>query len=102
MSRRDPDRDLLWLRARRADVLSCATKHGASNVRVFGSVARGEAGSASDVDLLVEMEAGRSLLDLVGLEQELEDLLGGRVHVVSDDGLSPHIRDRIHAEAILL
>ena len=102
MSTADHGRDLCWLGARAAGIWECASKHGARNVRVFGSVVRGEAGSVSDVDLLVEMEAGRSLLDLLGLEQELEDLLGTRIHVVSDDGLSPQIRDRVHAEAIPL
>lgn len=102
MSRSTPDRDLRWLRASRAEVLSCAAKHGAHNVRVFGSVARGEADDASDIDLLVTMEAGRSLLDLVGLEQDLTDLLNGPAHVVSEGGLSPHLRDRILAEAVPL
>jgi uncharacterized protein len=73
-----------------------------ANVRVFGSVARGDAGIRSDVDLLVEMEPGRSLLDLVGLWQDLEDLLDIHVDVLSDRGLSPHLRDRINAEAVPL
>jgi predicted nucleotidyltransferase len=69
---------------------------------VFGSIARGEAGTTSDVDILVEMEPGRSLLDLVGLWQDMEDLLGGQVDVLSDRGLSSHLRDRITAEALPL
>jgi hypothetical protein len=64
------------IRERRSEILDRASQHGARNVRVFGSAARGDAGPASDVDLLVEMEPGRSLLDFVGLWQELEDLLG--------------------------
>lgn len=80
--------------------MRCAASHGARNVRVFGSIARGEAGATSDVDLLVEMEPGRSLLDLVGLWQDLEDLLGDHVDVLSDRDLSPHLRDRITAEAV--
>jgi uncharacterized protein len=94
--------DLRRLRARRQQILSYAADHGARNVRVFGSTARGESGTTSDVDLLVEMEPGRSLIDLVGLWQDLEDLLGTRVDVLSDGGVSPHLRERIYAEAIQL
>jgi predicted nucleotidyltransferase len=71
-------------------------------VRVFGSAARRESDAASDVDLLVEMEPGRSLLDLVGLWQDLEELLGTDVDVLSDGGLSPHLRERIYADAVAL
>src|SRR3989442_6921738 len=67
----------------RADILRIAEEHGARNVRVFGSEARGDAGAHSDLDLLVDMEQGRSLLDLVGLGQDLEDLLGRRVDVLT-------------------
>lgn len=94
--------DLVGLRAQRADIISCAAHHGAHNVRVFGSAARDEAALTSDVDLLVEMEEGRSLLDLVTLWQELEELLQVRVDVLSDGGVSPHLRDRIYSEAVLL
>jgi predicted nucleotidyltransferase len=90
------------LRARRQDILGYAADHGARNVRVFGSTVRGESGVTSDVDLLVEMEPGRSLLDLVGLWQDLEELLGTRVDVLSDGGVSPHLRERIDAEAVPL
>lgn len=69
---------------------------------MFGSTARGESGESSDIDLLVEMEPGRGLLDLVGLWQDLEDLLGTRVDVLSDGGVSPHLRERIDAEAVPL
>jgi predicted nucleotidyltransferase len=93
---------LLSLRERRSEILRCASAHGASNVRVFGSTARGEAESGSDIDLLVEMAPGRSLLDLVGLWQDLEELLGAHVDVLSEGGLSPHLRDRIDADAIAL
>jgi predicted nucleotidyltransferase len=71
-------------------------------VRVFGSVARGEAAVGSDVDFLVDMEEGRSLLDLVGFWQDLEELLGCRVDVITDGGVSPYLRDRIYAEVIPL
>jgi predicted nucleotidyltransferase len=94
--------DLDRLRMRRGEILSYAVSHGARNVRVFGSAARGDAGTTSDVDLLVEMEPGRSLLDLVGLWQDLEDLLGTHVDVVSDGGVSPYLRERIDAEAVPL
>jgi predicted nucleotidyltransferase len=94
--------DLPRLRARRQEILGCATYHGARNVRVFGSVVRGESGALSDVDLLVEMEPGRSLIDLVGLWQDLEDMLGTHVDVLSDGGVSPHLRERIYAEAVSL
>jgi uncharacterized protein len=94
--------DLAGLRARRPEIMAHATEHGARNVRVFGSIARGEAGASSDVDLLVEMEPGRNLLDLSGLWQDLEDLLGTHVDVLTDGGVSPHMRDRIFAEAVPL
>jgi predicted nucleotidyltransferase len=71
-------------------------------VRIFGSVARGEADSASDLDLLVEMEPGRSLLDLGGLLMELQDLLGCRVDVVTEKGLRNRIRDRVLKDAVAL
>lgn len=96
-----PD-SLASLRKRRAEILRCASEHGAHNVRVFGSAARGEAQQDSDIDLLVEMEPGRSLLDLVGLWQDLEDMLGSHVDVLSERGISPHLRDRIYADAIAL
>lgn len=94
--------DLRRLRARREEILGFAAEHGARNVRVFGSVVRGESDASSDVDLLVEMEPGRSLIDLVGLWQDLEDMLGTHVDVLSDGGVSPHLRERIYAEAVSL
>ena len=90
------------VRAKRSAILRLAAAHGARDVRVFGSLARGEAGPGSDLDLLVRMEDDRSLLDLVGLWQDLQELLGRKVDVISEGGLSPHLRDRILAEAILL
>ena len=74
-------------------------RHGARNVRVFGSYARGNPGPTSDVDLLVQMEPGRSLLDLVGFQQDVADLLGVPVDVVSERGLSPFLRDAVLADA---
>ncbi len=97
-----PNLDLGELRARREEILTCAVEHGALNVRVFGSMARGESDTTSDVDLLVQMEPGRNLLDLVGLWQDLEDMLGTHVDVLSEGGVSPHLRDRIYADAVAL
>jgi hypothetical protein len=94
--------DLESLRIRRQEILVYATSHGARSVRVFGSAARGGVSASSDVDLLAEMEPGRSLLDLVGLWQDLEGLLGTHVDVLSDGGVSPHLRERINAEAVPL
>lgn len=76
-----------------------AARHGATNIRVFGSHARGEAGPDSDLDLLVRMERGRTLLDLIAVQQDVEDLLGIDVDVVSEGGLSPYLRDTILGEA---
>jgi predicted nucleotidyltransferase len=90
------------LKARRERIIGIAARHGARNVRVFGSVARGDAGPDSDVDFLVEMDADRSLLDHVGLVQDLEDYLGRKVDVVSDRALHWFIRDRVLAEAVPL
>jgi len=90
------------LRARRREVLSVAAARGASNVRIFGSVARGEAGPDSDVDFLVDLEPGRSLLDLGGLLMDLQDLLGVSVDVVTPRGLKPRNAARVLAEAIPL
>jgi predicted nucleotidyltransferase len=87
------------LRSRREDILKIAAKHGACNVRIFGSVARGEAGENSDIDLLVELEPDRSLLDLAKLVMELEDLLNRKVDVVTEQGLYWLLRRRILTEA---
>jgi predicted nucleotidyltransferase len=90
------------LHAKREEILRTAAQHGASNVRVFGSVARGEAGPSSDIDFLVELGPERSLLDQVALLQDLEDLLGRRVDVVEPEGLHWYIRDRVLKEAVPL
>jgi predicted nucleotidyltransferase len=86
----------------REDIGRIASTHGARNVRVFGSVPRGEASASSDLDLLVDMAEGRSLFDLVALTDELEDVLGIDVDVLTENGLSPYLRDRILAEAVQL
>ncbi len=80
-------------------ILRVAREHGAHDVRVFGSRARGDARPDSDLDLLVRFEDGRSLLDLVGMKLALEELLGVRVDVVTERSLSRYIRDRVLAEA---
>jgi predicted nucleotidyltransferase len=90
------------LRAKRDEILQICAKYGARNVRVFGSVARGEADEQSDIDLLVEFEPNRSLLDHAGLWVELQELLGVKVDVVSAHGLKPRIRERVLQEAIPL
>lgn len=87
------------LQAEMAVILQIAAAHGARNVRVFGSEARGEARHGSDVDLLVDMDPDRSLLDLVGLGQDLEDLLGRRVDVITTRSVHPAMRATILAEA---
>ena len=87
------------LKSKRQEILAIAAKHGARNLRVFGSVARGEAGPESDLDILVEMEPGRSLMDHVALMQDLEDLLQRKVDVVSERALHWYIRDQVLAEA---
>ncbi|MCC5877988.1 MAG: nucleotidyltransferase family protein [Candidatus Sumerlaeia bacterium] len=84
------------------EILRIASSHGALKVRVFGSRARGEERSESDLDLLVEFEQGRTLLDAIGLEQELADLLGYPVQVLTPGGLSPHLREKILRTAIPL
>jgi len=90
------------LAQRRADILAVAARHGATSIRVFGSVARGEDDENSDVDFLVELEEGRSLLDLGGLLIELRELLGHPVDVVTVRGLKDRIRARVLAEAVSL
>ncbi|MFO8008652.1 MAG: nucleotidyltransferase family protein [Candidatus Brocadiia bacterium] len=87
---------------RRQEVLRTARRHGARNVRLFGSVVRGEAEARSDVDVLVELEEGRSLLDHVALKQDLEDLLGCPVDVVTENALHRLLRERILEEAMPL
>jgi len=81
-------------------VRDLALLHGGSNVRVFGSRARGEAGPASDIDLLVDLEPNRSLLDLIAIKQGVEDELGIEVDVVTEAGLSRLLRDRVLREAV--
>jgi predicted nucleotidyltransferase len=90
------------VKIKREKILEAATRRGAKNVRLFGSLARGEERAESDVDLLVDMEEGRSLLDLSHLLQDMEELLGCKVHVVEPEALHWAIRERILEEAVPL
>lgn len=90
------------IRAKRDAIVALAAKHGARNVRVFGSVARGEAGPQSDVDILVDLDSDRSLLDLGGLLMDLQELLDRKVDVVTENGLHWYIRDKVLKEAVRL
>ncbi|MGH7594174.1 MAG: nucleotidyltransferase family protein [Gemmatimonadales bacterium] len=83
-------------------LLSAAARHGMRRVRVFGSAARGDGGEGSDLDLLVDVAPGRSLLDVIAFTQEAEDILRCKVDVVTDGGMSPYLRDRIYADAVPL
>lgn len=90
------------LRQRRKAIIRAAEGRRAHNVRVFGSVARGEDVESSDVDLLVDLGEGVGLLDLIGLERELAELLGVDVDVVPADSLKARIRERVEREAVPL
>jgi predicted nucleotidyltransferase len=90
------------LQEKREAILQLAAKYGARNVRVFGSVARHEADEHSDIDFLVDMESGRSLLDLGGLLMDLRELLGRDVDIVTERGLKSRIRERVLQEAVTL
>jgi predicted nucleotidyltransferase len=87
------------LQRKRKDILRLAKRYGVTRLRVFGSVARGEAGPDSDVDFLVEMEPGRSLFDLGGLLVELENLLQCQVDVITEKSLHWYIREKVLQEA---
>jgi len=86
----------------RVDILRLAERYHASDVRVFGSVVRGDNTQASDVDVLVKTRPGCSLLDLGGLLEDLQELLGCRVDIVTEDGLKPRLRARVLREAVPL
>lgn len=90
------------VRERRNEILQLADQHGARRVRLFGSVVRGEAHKASDLDLLVEMDEDRSLIDRIALKQDLEHLLGVEVDVVTEKALHPVLRSRVLTEAVEL
>ena len=90
------------LKVKKEEILHLAKHYGAIRIRAFGSAVRGEAQETSDIDFLVAFEPHRSLLDLIGLKQDLEELLGKKVDIVSEGGVSPFLRDRIFKEAISL
>ena len=90
------------LQSRREEILRIAEQHGAGNVRVFGSRARGEAQPDSDFDILVTVGEHASLLDIIAIKQDLEDLLGSTVHIITEDAISPYIREEVLKEAVAL
>lgn len=90
------------IRKHREEILRIAGEYGASEVRVFGSTATGRSNADSDIDVLVKLQPGRSLFDIVALKQDLEDLLGRRIDLVTEASVSPYIRDRVLREAVEL
>ena len=90
------------LREKREEIKRIAAKHGATNIRVFGSAARGEARASSDVDLLVDTTPDTSSWFPAGLVVDLEEILGCKVEVVTEKGLSPYLKDRVLEEAVPL
>ena len=94
--------DFAEILSRKDEIKSVAEKHGAHNVRVFGSFVRGETHSKSDVDFLIDLDRGRSFFDRVSIQLELEEMLGCRVDVVSSRGLKARIRERVLEEAQFL
>lgn len=87
---------------KRDEILSIAAKHGAYNVKLFGSIVRGESTDMSDIDFLVDFEEGRSLFDLIAFKQDLEDMLGRKVDVVTNEALHWYIREQVMNEAVPL
>jgi uncharacterized protein len=87
------------LHAKRNEILSITARHGGKNVRVFGSVVRGLDKPNSDVDMLVDLEEGRTLFDLIGLQQDIEDLLERAVDLLTEKGINPRLREGILREA---
>ena len=90
------------LAARRDEVIDVVSRHGARNVRVFGSRCRGAGGPESDLDILIDLDTDRSLLDIVAIKQDLEDLLGLKVDVLTEAALSPYILKHVLREAVSL
>ena len=87
---------------KRKQITDIAREHGATNISVFGSAARGEIEESSDIDFLVEMKPGSTLLDIIALKQDLEDLLGRSVDIVTNDSISPYIKDEALKETVIL
>jgi len=90
------------LQDKKDEILKITTRHGAKKIRLFGSILRDDIKEKSDVDFLVELEKDRSLLDIIAIKQDLEDLLGCSVDVVTDSALSPYIRDEVLQQAVSL
>jgi len=90
------------LEEKRSDIMRIAARYGARDIRIFGSAARGQLRPGSDIDVLVSLDPGRTLLDLVAIKQDLEDLLGREIHVVTEAAISPYIRERALKEAVSL
>jgi len=90
------------LKQKRAEIIPIAERNGSRKVRILGSLVRGDSGIDSDVDFLIELEPERSLLDIVAIKQDLEDLLQRKVDVVTESAVSPYIRREIVRQAISL
>ena len=90
------------LRTCKQEIERLASLHGVHNIRVFGSVARVEDTTESDIDFLIDMEESCSLLDLIGFQQELEAMLNRPADVLTESGISPYLRDTILSEAVAL
>lgn len=90
------------IKQKREAILSTAAAHGASNVRIFGSVARNEADAQSDIDFMVDLAPGRSLFDLGGLLMDLQDLLGCNIDIVTERGLRDDLRERVMQDVLPL
>lgn len=88
--------------SQREEILRIARENGAIRVRIFGSIARGTARPDSDLDLLIDLEPGRHLLHLVAIKQDLEDLLGREVHVVTEAAIGPYVREELMRDAVPL
>jgi predicted nucleotidyltransferase len=93
---------LKLIQDKKSDILAIAARHGAANVRLFGSVARGDDSETSDVDLLVSMEKNRSLYDLIGLQQDIQKILNRKVDVLTDKSINSYLQTKILQEAVLL
>ncbi|NLK00700.1 MAG: nucleotidyltransferase family protein [Clostridia bacterium] len=93
---------LAKLDSKREEIMKIASKYGVQNIRVFGSIARGEETVNSDLDILVKFEQGRSLFDLIDLKYDLEDLLEREVDVITENSIHWYLKDGIEAEAVEL
>jgi hypothetical protein len=93
---------LKLIQDKKSDILAIAARHGAANMRLFGSVARGDDSETSDVDLLVSMEKNRSLYDLIGLQQDVQKILNRKVDVLTDKSINSYLQTKILQEAVLL